>query len=660
MKNVCRKGIPKRLVLLVVVLFAFASLLTACDTGSNIKSYYDLDVVEHTSNFYVNDFAGIFTDQQISEMMEKAVAFDEEYSGIQVVVTTVPSLNEAVLGYEYVARDADGNIVEDAGNKNTSETPSFTIEQVAYSMYSQYGIGKDDMGILILFSTGDREVRIETGRQMQFYITDTISGRLLDDYGMEDFRNDRFAEGLIAVQAATIEEIKSHVSADWYSASQKAEEETSKETENAAGAADPNSGDGSGENSADSNNTDAEKDPSKGILWGFFGSIGAAFAALFAFIRQKLKGKKEQENLEQAKEEELSSMRTNFQNALDERDRTHQRQISSLERNHSNALRQKDSCIQSLERGVRNAEDEANKLRISLEGLTEKYDRIQRLHPEINFEQEVHDMIESEYKAAAEEIDASLATVIATSATIGNYQVFKDALSLYDGTEYEVKKYVTSDRTVIQSLYDEAIRLKEEHERKEQEKRDRAAANKAYERIKSAYNDNPRGNHSTYESLHAALAIFLGLSAAQKAFFPDNDLISNLRRAHSSAETDYNNYQAAQRAETEVKSVIGYMSSADEDDRDKLSRAMRYYRNLSSAEQAYFSEELLRKLKRLIQEAEDDHSRQERRRADERRRAEERRREAARRSSSSFSSSSRSSFGGHGGRPSGGGASRRF
>ena len=156
MKNVCRKGIPKRLVLLVVVLFAYASLLTACDTGSNIKSYYDLDVVEQTSNFYVNDFAGVFTDQQISELMDKAVAFDKEYSGIQVVITTVPSLNESVLGYEYVARDAEGNVVEKAGKEKTGKTPKFTIEQVAYSMYSQYGIGQDNMGILILFSTGDR------------------------------------------------------------------------------------------------------------------------------------------------------------------------------------------------------------------------------------------------------------------------------------------------------------------------------------------------------------------------------------------------------------------------------------------------------------------------------------------------------------------------
>lgn len=649
MKNVCRKGIPKHLVLLVVVLFTLMSFLTACDTGSSIKGRYDLDVLEQTSDFYVNDFAGVFTEEQKSELMAKAVAFDKEYSGIQVVITTVPSLNETVLGYEYVEYDQDGNVVENGETKEPSGTPKFTIEEVAYSMYSQYGIGQDDMGILILFSTGDREVRIETGRNMQFYITDTISGRLLDDYGMEDFSNNRFAEGLISVQAATIEEIKSHVSADWYTASNKDVEE-SKETENAV---DGVNGEPVNE-AGDVNGKSEPKDPSKGILWGIFGSIGAAFAAIFAFIRQKLKGKKDKESFEKAKEEEISSMRTNFQNALDERDQRHSSEISSLRRNHNQELRQKDSVIQGLETEVKCAEKEARTLKTNLEIMTDKYERAQRLHPEFNFEEEVHEMIESEYKAKAQEVDQKLAAVIATVATKDNYATFKNALFLMDTTDHEVKKYVTSDRSIIQGLYDEAIRLKEEFERQEQEKRDKAAASSAYEKIKKAYGENRNGNHETYNNLHAALAIFLGLTAAQKAFFPDNNLISNLKRSHSEAETDYNNYKAAKNAESEVESVIGYMSSADEDDRDKLSRAMRYYRNLSSAQAVYFSQELLRKLKRLIEQAEDDHRRQERRRDDARR--------AAMRSSSSssFSSSSRSSFGGHGGRPSGGGASRRF
>ena len=148
-------------------------------------------------------------------------------------------------------------------------------------------------------------------------------------------------------------------------------------------------------------------------------------------------------------------------------------------------------------------------------------------------------------------------------------------------------------------------------------------------------------------------------------------MISRLKRVHGEAESDYNDYTAAKNAESSVESIIGYMGTADEDDRSKLDRAMGYYRNLSSSERVYFSDAILSKLKRLIQQAEEDHTRQERRRREEKERREreeqERRRRAAaaaatRRSSSSGSSfrSSGSSFSGRGGRPSGGGASRRF
>ena len=157
--------------------------------------------------------------------------------------------------------------------------------------------------------------------------------------------------------------------------------------------------------------------------------------------------------------------------------------------------------------------------------------------------------------------------------------------------------------------------------------------------------------------MNAALAIFLGLSVAQRAFFPDINLIENLRRVHSSAETDYKNFQTAKEAESKVEGIVRSIYSADEDDRDKLSRAMGYYRNLTNAQQVYFSDELLQKLRRLISDADDDHRRMERRREDERRRNQQRMMSS---SSSSFGGSSHSSFGGHGGRPSGGGASRKF
>lgn len=654
MKNECRKGTRRKSALLLVAMLILMSLLTACDNVSETNSYYHLDVVEHTSDFYVNDFAGVFSEAQKNELMAKAVALDEEYSGIQVVITTIKSVDETVLGYEYVVEDADGNRVEDAEAKDTSSNRKFTIEQVAHSMYSQYGIGQDDMGILILFSTGDREVRIATGRQMQFYITDTMSGRLLDDYGMEYFSDDKFAEGLISVQSAVIDEIKERVSADWYTASQVTQTDSQKsevaDVDNVTGEATEVS-----DESVVAMEKTEEKNSGNGILWG---SIATAFAAIVAFIRQKFKGKKEKENFEKAKQEEVEALQVNFQSELAERNRIHEANTASLTRDYQRLIEEKEAQIGELRDEVGDAQREIGTLKKQLEIITDKYDRIQRLHPEYNFDVEVHEMIEAEYQATARELDANLAQVLAISADKDNYDVFNRALILFDAAKPEVKKYVTSDRAAIQNRYDEAVWLKQEFERVEKEKRDKAAATKAYDEIKRIYEDNPQGNYQTYSALHSALAIFLGLSVAEKAFFPDNNLIEELKRIHHSAEADHNDYEAAHAAESNVMSIIGRMSSADEDDRDKLERAMRYYRNLTSAQQAYFSDELYRKLKRLIDEAEEDHRRQERKRD-----AAAAARRARQRSSSSFSSSSRSSrssFSGRGGRPSGGGATRRF
>ena len=650
MKNECRNGI-KKIASLMVVMILMLSLLAGCGP-IGAKSRYELDVVNHTSDFYINDFAGVFSEEQKNKLMENAVGFDENSSGIQVVITTVESLDSAVLGYEYIVEDSEGNRVEDAQKPET--TPRFTIEEVSYSMYSEYGIGEDDMGILILFSTGDREVRIETGRQMQFYITDSISGRLLDDYGMDYFREDKFAEGLISLQEGVIAKIQAEVPSDWHT-SAKVEKETESQ-ENSATITPGVITDDANENSIENATTDKpeEKDPAKGILWGLFGSIAAAFAAVGAFIRQMFKGKSEREAMERAKNAEVAKLKANHQAELDEKERAHRSEVSRLKGDYQRLVQVRDTTVAELNHEIDVTKDKVSTLTMQLEQMTDKYTRAQQLHPEFDFDKEVHDMIEGEYKEEACKADAKFAEVLNTAATKDNENLFKRALDEHDSIRSEVKKYITSSRTEIKNLYDEAVALRKEFERLEQEKKDKAAANKAYESIKATLNANPVGSYRTYEALTAALALFTGLSVGAKRFFPDCKMISEVERLQRTAETDHDNYTAAKKAAGEVEGIIGNMYSADEDDRDKLARAMRYYRNLTTAQQAYFPDELLRKLKKLINEADEDHRRQERRRDDERRRRQQQMR------SSSMSSSHRTSYGGHGGRPSGGGASRRF
>ncbi len=197
-----------------IITMTMAFFLTSCVNVSANRNPYNIQVLEATSDFYVNDFAGILSKTQKKEMMDKAVKLDTEFSGIQVVVSIVESFEKTVTD-----------------SQNNSGHNAYDIEQLAYAMYSQYGIGQDDMGILILFSVEDREVRIETGYQMQSYITDIKSGQLLDNYGMNYFANNQFAEGLVSLQDAVISEIRTVVPINWASSNKTEKTETMLETD---------------------------------------------------------------------------------------------------------------------------------------------------------------------------------------------------------------------------------------------------------------------------------------------------------------------------------------------------------------------------------------------------------------------------------------------
>lgn len=168
------KRTVKRYVLILFVVFVVSSFV--CGTA------FAATIPEHTSNFYVNDFAGVFTDEQTKVMMDKAVKLCEEHDGVQVVIATVPSL--------------DGE----------------TVENYANQMYNKYKIGKDSMGVLVLMSVNDRKIRVEVGRTMQVYIPDSKAAKLMNTYAIPKLKQDKFAEGLMDLQDALIIQIKSTLS----------------------------------------------------------------------------------------------------------------------------------------------------------------------------------------------------------------------------------------------------------------------------------------------------------------------------------------------------------------------------------------------------------------------------------------------------------------
>lgn len=159
-------------------LFKLLSLICALSFVFCLTAAAKHNYPNPTNEFFVNDFANVLTEQDETEIFTKA---ENLYNACkaQVVVVTVDSLD----GYE--------------------------IEDYSIGLAREWGIGdKDkDNGILLLLSVGDREVRIEVGSGLEGALPDSKTGRILDTYGMEYFRNNDFSAGLAAVQNSLVNEV---------------------------------------------------------------------------------------------------------------------------------------------------------------------------------------------------------------------------------------------------------------------------------------------------------------------------------------------------------------------------------------------------------------------------------------------------------------------
>lgn len=75
-----------------------------------------------------------------------------------------------------------------------------SIEEAAVKLFELWGIGKkeQDNGLLLLWSTGDRRVRVEVGYGLEGALPDGKVGAILDAYVIPKFKSGNFDEGLIA------------------------------------------------------------------------------------------------------------------------------------------------------------------------------------------------------------------------------------------------------------------------------------------------------------------------------------------------------------------------------------------------------------------------------------------------------------------------------
>jgi uncharacterized protein len=75
-----------------------------------------------------------------------------------------------------------------------------SIEEAAVKLFDLWKIGKknSDNGLLLLWSAGDRRVRVEVGYGLEGVLPDGKVGAILDAYVMPKFRSGQFDEGLVA------------------------------------------------------------------------------------------------------------------------------------------------------------------------------------------------------------------------------------------------------------------------------------------------------------------------------------------------------------------------------------------------------------------------------------------------------------------------------
>lgn len=160
----------KRLQAIGILFLLFFSLLAGC-AGEEAP----ILIPEVKEDIYVYD-QGDFLGTEAESTMNQFLVELEQQTTIEFAVITIPTL---------------GNL---------------SIESYAVKLGNELGIGKadEDNGILLLTSREDGKVRLEIGKGLQGILTDSISGRILDEYFVPYRDKDLYDEACLNTVQAII------------------------------------------------------------------------------------------------------------------------------------------------------------------------------------------------------------------------------------------------------------------------------------------------------------------------------------------------------------------------------------------------------------------------------------------------------------------------
>jgi len=124
--------------------------------------------VKPTSDFYVNDYAGLLSNETKQHIMDKSVNLQMQTKA-QIVVVTVKNL--------------EGK----------------SLESYATELFREFGIGdkEENNGLLLLLALDERKFRVEVGYGFEGILPDAKTGRFQDDYIIPYLRENNWDEGVL-------------------------------------------------------------------------------------------------------------------------------------------------------------------------------------------------------------------------------------------------------------------------------------------------------------------------------------------------------------------------------------------------------------------------------------------------------------------------------
>lgn len=115
----------------------------------------------------VNDYTNTLTTEEINQLEQKLVAFNDSTT-TQIAVVLIKSLE------------------------------GFEVADYAVRLAEKWGIGgaKNNNGVLVLASLGDRKITIQTGYGVEGALPDAISRRIIENEITPNFKNGSYYQGL--------------------------------------------------------------------------------------------------------------------------------------------------------------------------------------------------------------------------------------------------------------------------------------------------------------------------------------------------------------------------------------------------------------------------------------------------------------------------------